>query len=125
MMKSELLIIGLMTAVCFLWGPFNKTSFSCDHEMRVKYYASCIVKEIVKCNAKFDLFNSSKSANLRDYAQMKVNKARFLEAEKWILVKQMLEMQLEQKQYKVELFLNSRFRERNYINDLKKNEVLY
>jgi hypothetical protein len=44
---------------------------------------------------------------------MKAQKARFLEAEKEILVKEMIEMQLEPKHYKVELFLNSRFQERN------------
>ena len=44
---------------------------------------------------------------------MEAQKAEFLKAEKEMLVKEMIEMQLEPKHYKVELFLNSRFQERN------------
>jgi hypothetical protein len=44
---------------------------------------------------------------------MEAQKARFLEDEKEILVKEMSELQLEPKHYKVELFLNSRFLESN------------
>jgi hypothetical protein len=59
------------------------------------------------------MLSSSRSLNLQDYAKMEAQKARFLEAEKEILVKEMIEMQLELKHYKVELFLNSRFHEKN------------
>ncbi len=112
-MKSKGFIISLMITVCVLWGALNSTVFSGDHAERARYYERCIVKEIVKCDSKFFRLSSSKSINLQNYAKMKAQKARFLEAEKEILVKEMIEMQLEPKHYKVELFLNSRFQERN------------
>ena len=59
----------------------------------------------------FVLLRSSKSENLQEYAMMAAQKASFLDNEKEILVKEMIEMGLEPKQYKVDLFLNSRFRE--------------
>ena len=112
-MKSKLLIISLMITVCVTWGPLNSTVFSGDNEEKAKYYDNCIVKEIIKCDSKFVLLSSSKSMNLQDYANIKAQKARFLEAEKAILVREMIEVQLEPKQYKVEMFLNSRFQEKN------------
>ncbi|MGD2015714.1 MAG: hypothetical protein PVH85_08420 [Desulfobacterales bacterium] len=112
-MKSKALITSLMITVCAFWGPLNSTVLSGDHEERIKYYESCIVKEIVKCESKLVLLSSSKSKNLLNYAEMEAQKARFLEDEKEILVKEMSELQLEPKHYKVELFLNSRFLESN------------
>ena len=112
-MKSKVLIISLIIIINVLWGPSNETSFSGDLQITKEFYESCIVKEIVKCDAKSALLSSSRSLNLRNYAKMKAQEARFLEAEKEALVKQMLEMKLEPKQYKVELFFNSRFREKN------------
>ncbi len=112
-MKSKVLIISSIITVCVLWGALNSTVFSSDHAERAKYYESCIVKKIVKCDSKFAMLSSSRSLNLQNYAKMEAQKARFLEAEKEILVKEMMEMQLEPKHYKVELFLNSRFHEKN------------
>ena len=48
---------------------------------------------------------------LQDYVRMKAQKAEFYKAEKDRLVKEMKEMRLEPKQYKVDLFLNSQFQE--------------
>lgn len=112
-MKSKALITSLMITVCAFWGPLNSIALSGDHEERTKYYESCIMKEIVKCKSKLVLLSSSKSEYLQNYAEMEAQKARFLEAEKEILVKEMTDMQLELKHYKVELFLNSRFLESN------------
>ena len=112
-MHAKVLTISLIIVVFAFIGLLNSIAFSGDHEERAKYYKSCIVKKIVKCDSKFVLLSSSKFINLQDYAQMEAQKARFLEAEKEILVNEMTEMQLEPKHYKVELFLNSRFMERN------------
>ena len=112
-MKSKVLIISSMITVCVLWGALNSTVFSGDHSDRVKYFESCIEKKIVKCDSKFAMLSSSRSLNLQEYAKIEAQKARFLEAEKEILVKEMMEMQLEPKYYKVEFFLNSRFHEKN------------
>jgi hypothetical protein len=112
-MQAKAQTIILILIVFAFMGLLNSTVFSGDYEERAKYYESCIVKKIVKCDSKFVLLSSSKSINLQDYAKMEAQKARFLRAEKEVLVKEMTEMQLEPKHYKVELFLNSRFFERN------------
>jgi hypothetical protein len=59
------------------------------------------------------LLSKSKSKNLQDYAKIEAEKAEFLKAEKNMLVKEMMETQLDPKHYKIELFLNSRFHEWN------------
>ena len=112
-MQANVLAISLMVGVSAFIGLLNSTALSDDHEGLSKFYESCIVREIVKCNSKLILLRTSKSKNLQDYANIEAQKARFLEAEKEILVKEMTEMQLEPKHYKVELFLRSRFHEKN------------
>ena len=102
-----ILIIGLSAFI----GPLNLTAFSDDHGELAKFFNSCIVKEIVKCESKLVLLSASKSKNLQDYAKMKAQKSEFLNAEKKMLVEEMIEMQIEPKHYKVELFLNSRFQQ--------------
>ena len=110
-MRKKVLIIGLIIAVLGFMDFLHSTAFSGDNEEKSKYFESCIVKEIAKCDSKSALLSSSKSEHLKDYARMEALKAEFLKAEKEILVKEMVEMQIEQKHYKVELFLNRRFRE--------------
>ena len=112
-MQVKGLIINLMISISVFWGLLNSTAFSVDREEMAQYYENCIVKKIEKCNSKLVLLSSSKSKNLQDYAKMEAQKAEFLKAEKEMLVKEMIEMNLEPKHYKVELFLNSRFREKD------------
>jgi hypothetical protein len=112
-MQAKVLTICLMVGVSAFIGLLNSTAFSGDHEKLAKYYESCIVREIAKCDSKLVLLRTSKSKNLQDYAKMEAQKAKFFNAEKEILVKEMIEMQLKPKHYKVELFLNNRFQERD------------
>lgn len=112
-MQAKVLTISLMVGVSAFIGLLNSTAFSGDHEKLAKYYESCIVREIVKCDAKLVLLRTSKSKNLQDYAKLEAQKAKFFKAEKEMLVKEMIEMQLKPKHYKVELFLNNRFQERD------------
>ena len=112
-MQAKVLTISLMVGVSAFIGLLNSTAFSGDHEKLAKYYESCIVREIVKCDAKLVLLRTSKSKNLQDYAKLEAQKAKFFNAEKEMLVKEMIEMQLKPKHYKVELFLNNRFQERD------------
>jgi hypothetical protein len=112
-MQAKVLTISLIIGVSAFIGLLNSTAFSADREETAKYYENCIVREIEKCDSKLVLLFRSKSKNLQDYAKMEAQKTRFLEAEKKILIKEMTEMQLEPKHYKVELFLNSRFQESN------------
>jgi hypothetical protein len=112
-MQAKVLTICLMVGVSAFIGLLNSTAFSGDHEKLAKYYESCIVREIAKCDSKLVLLRTSKSKNLQDYAKMEAQKAKFFNAEKEMLVKEMIEMQLKPKHYKVELFLNNRFQERD------------
>lgn len=112
-MQEKILIMILMIGAAVFMGQLNLAVFSGDHGELAKYYNSCIVKEIVKCESKLVLLSASKSKNLQDYAKMKAQKAEFLNAEKKMLVKEMIEMQIEPKHYKVELFLNSQFQQRD------------
>ena len=112
-MQAKVLTISLMVGVFAFMGLLNSTAFSGDHEEITKYYESCIFREIKKCDLKLVLFSKSKSKNLQDYAKMEAKKAEFFKAEKDMLVKEMIETQLDPKHYKIELFLNHRFQEWN------------
>jgi hypothetical protein len=112
-MQAKVLTISLMVGVFAFMGFLNSTAFSGDNEEISKYYGSCIVREIKKCNLKLVLLSKSKSKNLQDYAKMEAQKAQFFKAEKDMLVKEMIETELDPKHYKIELFLNSRFQEWN------------
>jgi hypothetical protein len=112
-MYVKVLNISLIICVFAFMGLLNSIAFSGDHEEIAKYYENCIVRKILKCDAMLVLLRTSKSKNLKDYAEMKSRKAEFLNAEKDMLVKEMIEMKLEPKHYKVESFLNSRFYVKN------------
>ena len=113
-MPVKVLIICIIICISTFIGQLNPPAFSGgDHEEIAKYYESCIDREIAKCDSKLVLLVTSRSKNLKDYVAMKVQKAKFLNAEKEVLIKEMIEMQLEPKQYKVELYLRSRFNEMN------------
>jgi len=69
-----------MVGVSPFIGLLNSNAFSGDHEELAKYYESCIVNEIVKCDSKLVLLRTSKSKNLQDYAKMEAQKAEFFRA---------------------------------------------
>ena len=109
-MYVKVLIICIIVCISAFIGPLTSTAFSGgDHADIAKYYEGCIVREIAKCESKLVLLATSKSKNLKDYVALKALKAKFLNAEKEVLIEEMVEMQLEPKQYKVELYLRSRF----------------
>jgi hypothetical protein len=112
-MQAKVLIISLTVSVFALTGLLNPIAFSADQEQIAKYYESCIVREIKKCDLKLVLLRKSRSKNLQDYARMEALKAEFFRADKDMLVKEMIETQIEPKHYKIESFLNSRFRDWN------------
>ena len=114
-MQGKLIFVAVLISVFASWAMLNSTAFSEDNEKMAKYYNSCIVKKIKNCNSKVILLSSSESKNLQEYAAIQKLKAKFLEAEKDLLVQEMLELKLEPKHYKVEQFLNSRFFGRTYI----------
>ena len=112
-MKAKVFTVCLSVGVFAFLVMLNSTTFSGDHEEIAKYYESCIVREIKKCDLKLVLLRKSRSKNLQDYARMEALKAEFFRADKDMLVKEMIETQIEPKHYKIELFLNSRFRDWN------------
>jgi hypothetical protein len=112
-MQAKVLTISLMVCVFAFIGFLNSTALSGDPEEIVKYYESCIFREIKKCDLKLVLLSKTKSENLQDYAKMEAQKAEFFRAEKDMLIKEMMETQLDPKHYKIELFLNSRFKKWN------------
>jgi len=69
-MQAKVLIINLTIAVSAFMGLLNSTAFSGDHEELAKYYKTCIVREIVKCDSKLVLLSTSKSKNLQEDAKM-------------------------------------------------------
>ena len=77
--------------------------------MKPKLLILCLT--IGVCDFKLLLLSKTRSENLRDYAQIEAQKSEFFKAKKDMLVKEMIEMQLEQKSYKINLFLDSRFKE--------------
>ena len=93
-------------------GLLKSHAFSDDGREMAKYYESCIIKEIKKCESKVDLVSGSTSEKLQDYARIKARKAEFLRADKDILIEEMIEIQIEPKPYKIELFLNRKFQSR-------------
>jgi hypothetical protein len=114
-MQVNVLIISIsLTLAVFIFAaPQNSTAFSANQEETAKYYKTCIVNEIAKCDSKLVMLSTSKSKNLQDYAKMEAYKAEFFKAEKERLIREMVEIQLDPKHYKVELYINSRFQERD------------
>jgi hypothetical protein len=113
-MHLKVLTICVIICTSSFIGRLNPTAFSEeDHEKILKYFENCIFREISKCESKLALLATSKSKHLKDYAAMESQKAAYLKAEREMLIKWMLEMQLEPKHYKVEVFLTSRFHEQN------------
>ena len=102
-MQGKVWVGIVMLSIFASWTFLNSSAFSDDQEKITKYYNSCIVKKIKNCNSKVIRLSTSNSKNLREYAVIQRQKAAFLEAEKDLLVKEMLEMKLEPKHYKVEL----------------------
>ncbi len=75
----------------------------------VPYYESCVVKKIEMCKSQAALLHTSRSANLRNYARVQAQMAKFYDAEKKMLVRTMIQMDLEPKDYKIERFLDEQF----------------
>jgi hypothetical protein len=110
-MRTKIWALILTAGVFAFMGLLNSAAFSGDYEEKVKNYESCIVREFERCSSKLVLLGDSNSKILQDYVRMEAQKAEFYKSEKDRLVKEMMEMRLEPKQYKVDLFLNSQFQE--------------
>jgi hypothetical protein len=76
----------------------------------IDIYKNSIEKTISKCNAKIRFIDSG-SKNLRQYCQQELQKAEFFNKAKEMLLMEMIESQIDVKDYKIQYFLNSRFYE--------------
>lgn len=112
-MQSKIFYIILVLAITVFLCIFSSIGLTNDFEKNTKFYNHCIVKEISKCQSKSIMLTSS-SDNLREYALLKSQKAVFYENEKNRLIKEMIEREIELKDYQVQYYLNKRF------NELKK-----
>ena len=88
----------------------SSTGFSDDDEATIKFYEICIVREIARCEAKSFMLNSE-SQNLRAYAQLRVQKAKFLAEQKDRLIQELMGEQITLRRHSILVYLNSRFNE--------------
>jgi hypothetical protein len=99
----------VLLSIMLVIALFPSISESSDKDGVINYYRACIMKEIDGCNAKVELYQPSKSGNLRNYGKLKEQKLIFLTKQKDLLIERMIEAQIAPKQHKVEVFLNSTF----------------
>ena len=109
-MQARKLTVVLMAGVVAFLGVLPLSALGGDEEMKVKFYDSCIVREIAGCQKKAVLLNSS-SENLQEYARAETRKAGFLADQKERLIQELLEKQVALKDHSVQVYINSRFRE--------------
>ena len=110
-MQAKKLTVILMAGMVAFVGLSPSIGLCGDEEVKAKFYESCIVKEIAACEKKAYLIDS-RSRNLREYAQVKVQKAAFLVDRKDSLIEELVEMQTALRDHSVRVYLNSRFYEK-------------
>ena len=112
-MQPKFFFIALVLGITVSFCIFPTIGLSGDLEKSTQFYNNCIVKKISKCQSK-SIMLTSKSENLREYALLQSQKAAFYANEKDRLIKEMMEREIELKDYQVQYYLNTRF------NELKK-----
>jgi hypothetical protein len=108
-MYMKALSISLMVAVGAVCGMLHSPGISGEKANLPQFYENCIVKMIEKCESQTRLLRTSSATDLRNYARVQAQIARFLSAEKETLVNIMIQLQLEPKEYKIERFLDDQF----------------
>jgi hypothetical protein len=107
-MQALKMAFVLMSGVVVLFEIFPSGGLCDDKSTPATFYEACIVREIVACQSKASLLNS-RSDNLREYAQAKLQKATFLAGQKDSLVEELLKKQIALKGHRIQVYLNSRF----------------
>jgi hypothetical protein len=108
-MDAKIWLISLMVSVGALIGVQQPTGVADEKEDLAKFYESCIVKTIERCESLAESIETSSSVTLRQYAEFHDKKADFLDAEKDMLINMMIQNRIEPKQYKIEHFLEDQF----------------
>jgi hypothetical protein len=110
-MDAKVWLISIMVSVGTLIGVQQPTGIADEKEELAKYYESCIVKTIKRCESRVELLETSRSVTLRQYAELHDKKAEFFDAEKDMLIDLMIKNRIEPKKYKIEHFLEEQFYE--------------
>lgn len=111
-MTAKVWCIVFMTALLVIIGADHVKAQSGSKDQLVKYYENCIVKKINNCQGKAVL-KTSRSVNLQRKADLSIRQVTFLTTNKNILIREMVEQEIDPKRYKVEYYLNKRFYEMN------------
>jgi hypothetical protein len=111
-MKTKVLFIVLLVFVLVLMGTSTVFGQSEADAKNIKFYETCILNQISKCQAKAAL-KTSKSANLRSCAAVSSKKAVFFVSHKDMLIQEMLKKGMDLKAYKIQYYLNKRYFEMN------------
>ena len=109
-MKVKALMVIFLSSFIIITDATQISAQSQSDEHLKKFYETCIAKKIAKCQSK-TILKTSRSENLQVTAETAAEQAHFLTLNKATLVNEMMEKNIGQKQYKIELYLNSRFYE--------------
>jgi hypothetical protein len=107
-MRAKKVTLVLMVGMLGFAGLPPPSGFGGDKEEKIKFYENCIVREISTCKMKTNMLNS-RSSNLRKDAEVKLQKAAFLDDHKEILIQELLDRQAALREHKIQVYLNSRF----------------
>jgi hypothetical protein len=107
MKAKELFIIGLASVMIFA-GAIQIAAESQSDEQLNAFYENYISEKIAKNQSKTSL-KTSRSENLRLAAEKAEKQVGFLTLNKDILVDEMIEQDIGQKPYKIEIYLKERF----------------
>ena len=110
--KAKVCCIVSLVLVMAVIGAALAAAQSVSKDQLLKYYESCITKKISNCGAKTAL-KTSRSVNLRRKADLATRQVTFFSTNKNMLINEMVDQGIGQKQYKVEYYLNKRFYEMN------------
>ncbi len=108
-MKSLALIVALLVMVLWVVPAVGGEEV---HSFKA-YYEAAIDEEITQCRHLSSL-TSSRSPNLRRKGHQEASMAKYLETNRDELVVDMMKLNLEPKEYKVERYLNDRFSHTSY-----------
>jgi hypothetical protein len=109
-MKAKVCCIVSLVLVMAVIGAAPAAAQSVSKDQLVKYYKSCITKKITNCSAKTTL-KTSRSVNLRRRADLATRQVTFFTTNKNMLIHEMVDQEIGQKNYKVDYYLNKRFNE--------------
>ena len=105
-MKTNVLFVMCLVAalmVSFTVAPQSESNDQIEH-----FYKTCLEKKISTCRSKM-MLKSSRSANLRKTSALAAEQAVFYLSNKDMLVKEMMELEIDRKSYKVDYYLIKRF----------------